>query len=399
MESIVEKILKGILMKKMMTFIVGLTVLLLSLTEFADAIPAFARKYDMSCNTCHSPVPKLKPFGEEFMNNGYQLPGQEPPRYYKETGDDKLLLMRELPLAVRIDGFAMLEQNGGTKLDMQAPVIAKLLSGGQIAKNVSYYFYFLMSEAGEIVGPEDAFLTFGDVFKSGIDITVGQFQVSDPLFKRELRLTREDYQIYNTPVGNSSASLTYDRGLMIGYSLPSKTDFIFEILNGNGIGSAGSNGFLDNDKNKNFMLRVSQEVNENIRMGIFGYTGKEDQNDSTNTTFIFGPDVTLTLSKFQMNMQYVHREDDNPYFTQPTTKVNMDGAFAELIYSPDGDKSDWYGVAIYNWVNSKTPGLTYQSATVSGHYMLARNLRLVGEYTYDIEHTANRISVGFVAAF
>ena len=47
----------------------------------ARAIPAFARKYKLSCSTCHVAVPKLKPYGEEFAANGFILPkGEEPKR-------------------------------------------------------------------------------------------------------------------------------------------------------------------------------------------------------------------------------------------------------------------------------------------------------------------------------
>ena len=48
-----------------------------------DAMPAFARKYQMSCKTCHSPFPKLKPYGEEFAGNGFVLKDKEAPRYYR----------------------------------------------------------------------------------------------------------------------------------------------------------------------------------------------------------------------------------------------------------------------------------------------------------------------------
>lgn len=386
-------------MKTFIAKIILAVLALMLLPDMSHAIPAFARKYDMTCQTCHSPIPKLKPYGEEFMNNGYQIPDKEPPRFFRETGDDKLLLMRELPLAVRIDGFASFVKNGNSQLDLQSPFIAKLMSGGQIARDVSYYFYFLMSEGGTIVGPEDAFLLFRDAAGSGIDITVGQFQICDPLFKRELRLTREDYKIYNTPVGNSSATMTYDRGIMFGYMLPTKTTVILEILNGSGIGPKFPNGFLDNDNNKNFMLRVSQEVSQDVRFGAFGYLGMEEQNTRTNSSTIVGPDLTVNFSSLQLNAQYIHREDDNPNFTAAASTITLDGAFAELIYSPDGDKSDWYGVALYNWITSDTPGFEYQSATLSGNYMLARNVRLIGEYTYDIEAKVNKLSAGFVCAF
>jgi hypothetical protein len=41
----------------------------------ASAIPAFARKYETSCLTCHSVYPRLTPFGEAFRRNGYRFPG------------------------------------------------------------------------------------------------------------------------------------------------------------------------------------------------------------------------------------------------------------------------------------------------------------------------------------
>jgi len=41
----------------------------------AQAIPAFARKYEVSCNVCHTRQPRLNTFGQRFLENGYQLPG------------------------------------------------------------------------------------------------------------------------------------------------------------------------------------------------------------------------------------------------------------------------------------------------------------------------------------
>ncbi len=57
------------------------------LVQTAGAMPAFARRYNMSCSSCHSPFPKLKSYGEQFMNNAYQLAEKEPIPTYKQTGD------------------------------------------------------------------------------------------------------------------------------------------------------------------------------------------------------------------------------------------------------------------------------------------------------------------------
>ena len=51
-------------------------VLFLSASR-AEAIPAFARRYGTSCQTCHVIYPKLTPFGEAFRRNGFKFPGKD----------------------------------------------------------------------------------------------------------------------------------------------------------------------------------------------------------------------------------------------------------------------------------------------------------------------------------
>ncbi|MEK7702690.1 MAG: hypothetical protein AAB317_01850 [Nitrospirota bacterium] len=59
-------------------FILGALLLLLELFVLtaspAHAIPAFARKYNISCSSCHTKPPRLNPFGEAFHMAGFQIP-------------------------------------------------------------------------------------------------------------------------------------------------------------------------------------------------------------------------------------------------------------------------------------------------------------------------------------
>ncbi len=55
----------------------GTLTLALALSEQAQAIPAFARKYQTSCTTCHTAWPVLNPFGEAFRRNGFRFPGDD----------------------------------------------------------------------------------------------------------------------------------------------------------------------------------------------------------------------------------------------------------------------------------------------------------------------------------
>lgn len=381
----------------------------------AYTIPAFARKYSMSCTTCHAPVPRLKAYGDEFAGNGFEMEDKEATRFTMNTGDDRLSLMRSFPLAARFDGFIKHQTETNKEADFTAPYNLKILSGGTLGKNLAYYFYFFMSERGEVAGVEDAYIMFNNLLGRDLDIYLGQFQVSDPLFKRELRLTYEDYMVYKFTHGDTRINLTYDRGVMVTYGIENGPDIILEVLNGNGIGEADENRTYDDDKYKSVAGRISYDLNENFRLGGFAYYGKEavlpDPEDSipisaTNEVMYLGPDMTVSTGPLELNLQYMYRADDNPEFTAPTPsdKLKTHGGFAELIYWPNGDQSRWYLTGLYNHIEADFGGdigreTMYQ--TVTGHvgYLLQTNLRLIFEETYDIENEENRVMVGFVSGF
>lgn len=349
-----------------------------------QAIPAFARKYSMSCKVCHAPFPKLKPYGEEFAGNGFVIKDKDTPRYFVDTGDPEMSLLRELPVGIRLEGFVAWNNADTRQIDFISPYVLKFLSGGAITKNIAYYFYFFLSERGEIAGLEDAFVMFNDLFGSELDLFVGQFQVSDPLFKREVRLPFEDYAVYKAAPGESRIGLTYDRGLMLTYGFPTGTDVTFEVVNGTGIEGANDFRNFDDDPYKNVLLRVSQEIAPAFRLGAFGYLGKERPDEIVNSVWMAGGDATLSVKPFELNVQYVERRDSNPGFAGvlPLEKVMTRGAFAELIYLPKGDDSRWYGAGLFNWVDSDQPDLRYTAATAHVGYLLRRNVRMTAEATY-----------------
>lgn len=366
----------------------------------ANAIPAFARKYTMSCKTCHAPFPRLKAAGDDFAGDGFVFPDKDTPRYYNDTGDSELSLIRDLPFAFRFEGYGQYRSDTDQELDFSTPWLLKILSGGELSKDIAYYFYFFFNERGEVAGVEDAFMMFNKLGGTDLDVYAGQFQASDPLFKRELRLTFEDYQVYRTAPGNSAINLTYDRGVMLTYGLSSGTNFTAEILNGNGIGAA-ENRVYDNDKYKTFMGRVSQDVKDGIRVGAFGYWGKEGR-EMPNEVSMFGPDASFGLAdKLELNLQYVWREDKNPIFAATETASEMNGGFCELLWTPKGDKSKWFGALLYNHVEvDYDPEITqFRTASASVGYMLRTNIRMVGEYTNDLENVEHRAVLGYIAAF
>lgn len=72
------------MLKQLCLFVLGVSCLLAVAADQSYAIPAFARKYTTSCQTCHNGFPKLNGFGEAFRRNGYQFPGGTDAEYIKQ---------------------------------------------------------------------------------------------------------------------------------------------------------------------------------------------------------------------------------------------------------------------------------------------------------------------------
>lgn len=404
-------------MKKTFTHTVLILIVITFFASDVFAIPAFARKYNMTCKTCHSPFPNLKPYGEEFAGNGFVLKDQDAPRYFIDTGDPELSLIRDIPLAMRLEGYVTYNHKNSERSDFNTPVVFKLLSGGSLAKGFAYYVYYAL-EHGKPGKIEDAWLMFNNLFGSEINLTIGQFQVSDPLFVRELRLTREDYDIYKVKPGNSNVNLAYDRGIMLEYGFDDGPDISFLVVNGSGIGEEFFSGTFDSDKYKNFMGRVSQDVGDHFRIGAMGYLGKEERQYFSqspvfvqNKLWMLGADATISFEPFELNLQYVERNDDNPYLLAAhnigdlkNTEISTRGGFAELIIRPDGDESNWYAVVLYNYIDAKElpidrVSLDVNSLAVHLGYLLRRNIRLGLEYSHNFLDKYGTIGIGFVTAF
>lgn len=395
----------------------------------AEAIPAFARKYRVSCSQCHAPVPRLNAFGEMFAGNGFEFAVGEPPRDTLATNDPLLRLQQDIPLGVRYDMYlrAQTDPSGGQNaFDLQTPWGIKLLTGGQVADKISYYMYFYMSERGEVAGLEDAYVQFTDVAGSGVSFIVGQFQVSDPLFKRELRLQYEDYQPYRVRVGNAVADLTYDRGIMGLWSPREGTDLSAQVVSGRGLNHASSLRQFDGDDQKSSLVRLSQDIGP-FRVGGFLYRGYEVALGAKNTITMWGPDATLPLGSFgEVNAQYLRRVDRDPFFGQcsiaspcPGNRTvpfgtTVNAGFAEAVLWPQGPTGRIYLTGLYNWIDSddqvvslrlgeQDEAVPYLSAyqTLSGglHYLHKRNVRMMGEVLWDFEREQARFVLGSVIAF
>jgi len=129
-----------------------------------SAVPAFARKYGISCSQCHAAFPTLNDYGREFKNNGY-VREREKETGAKIEGSD-MMIPGTFPWGALVKARPFDQsKSAGTQRRPQNRAFHELelfLAEGSVAKNFSYFT--------EIEAEDDAGTGFEPTFE---DLRVG----------------------------------------------------------------------------------------------------------------------------------------------------------------------------------------------------------------------------------
>lgn len=386
-------------------------LILLSCIQDVGAMPAFARQYNISCAVCHDAFPKLNAFGHKFAADNYRLP------QWKETstidvGDDMLRLPKFPPFAIRAqayvqgrDGEEIDPETGPTgndsDFDFQSPYLIKLLSSAPLSDYITYYFYGIFAEKGgngETV-IEDAWFRHSDLFGSGVALQLGQFQVSDLMFPREVRLSFQDYYAYR------AAGITYDRGVIFDRDI-GPVGVGLGLTNGNGIeqnfdinspGYRRPDKMFDNDSQKSVFGRVGIPAGP-IEFGLFGLMGEQrsaagfagsETGSRKSDKRIIGIDVSGSIdTRFSWYAQFLWNEWDEFLDQDPTQDYDWVGGFAGIDYV---HSDRWAYSLLYNYADADDfdntgtvyEGIDINSLSLTASYYFMRNVKAVVEVNAD----------------
>jgi hypothetical protein len=195
------------------TTIVSFTVVwILASTPRASAIPAFARKYQTSCFTCHGNYSELNDFGEAFKKNGFTFP-KDDEQFVKEP---PVLLGAEaqkvafpgtifpgeipgsIPIAFRYSGNFNWNANQPASLqatsfvprtDLFAPNTFTIIAAGSFGQNLAFWIDNDISTGGTGAGLGAGYLRYNDlghIFhmpKNALNVRFGQFELDWPFSK------------------------------------------------------------------------------------------------------------------------------------------------------------------------------------------------------------------------
>jgi hypothetical protein len=196
-----------------------LVALVLSASQSANALPAFARKYGLRCSACHESWPMLNYFGQKFKDNGYQLmndrdaPIWQNPGYWPVTFRITPMWHRVSTGKVEVDTYAGGAPTGNSAVQRVTSSGFDLSgldfhTGGTLEKNFSF-FVLPSSDATASFHFETVMARLDNVFGSPwLNIKLGKFELDNLLSeKRILTLTGNGgiYQLYHfIPVGDGN---------------------------------------------------------------------------------------------------------------------------------------------------------------------------------------------------
>jgi len=312
------------------------------------AIPAFARKYQTSCTTCHNNFPELNDFGEAFKKNGFKFPTddetfvKEPPvllgaKAQKEAFPNAVYpgeIPGYIPISFRYSGAfnwtasqpKPLQASAFTPTtDLFAPNTFTIIGAGSMGQNLAFWMDNDISAGGSGAngGLGDGYLRYNDlghIFglpKNALNVRAGQFELDLP-FTQARTIYPSGYDVYNQtsvagPLGTTNNPFvlgTPQRGIEFD-GFPNNGNFTWSVAIIDGTNSAyGLNNTLVARNTKDVYVRVSQRFNlerdpesrkavqaagptgprdhTSIRLGAFYYYGENQQNYGSSQLSFLG---------------------------------------------------------------------------------------------------------------
>ncbi len=187
-----------------MVFLLLDTELSFSLTNTAQAVPSFARRYKLSCGTCHTVFPAINEYGRLFRAKGYRIPGTgetvvgEEPLPLGPKGDaGEAKMPSEIPFidipATSVASFQVISDflyrpDADVTSEFSGIRSLGLIFGGAMGERFSFFGNVALFEDGKFEGIDRLFLQYNNSL--AFNVRVGQFEPRAIPFSNHRRLLR-----------------------------------------------------------------------------------------------------------------------------------------------------------------------------------------------------------------
>ena len=313
----------------------------------AGAIPVFAHRYALSCQACHTAVPHLTPFGEQFRALGYRLPAA--------PGHGGF------PAAVKVN-LAYASDGAGT-LPKAVVDEVEVLVGGAIGARGSYFAEQYVVDGGAPGRTRDlwaAWRATPDGARIPVTLRGGQFTLSLPVDPETFRETTDHYGIWDqTAGGNSFAFFEPKIGLTVtAGSEAHGLSASIAAVRGREAGALPARG-IERE------LYV-QHAMPNVTLSAYRYDGIRSVDGVDDRFRRAGYGAVVTRGRARLDAVYQHGFDA---YANAGGALVSSGGFAQLRYE---FTPRLFGVARYDG----TQDVAFSRALLAGFgYRVARNAR------------------------
>jgi hypothetical protein len=386
--------------------LVGVFVML-TCSQPASALPAFARKYGLRCSACHESWPMLNYFGQKFKDNGYQLmndrdaPIWQNPGYWPVTFRITPIWHRVSTGEVAVDTYA-----GGVLTGTNAAVQRISTSGfdlsgldfhtgGTLEKNISFYVLPSSDPTGAfhfetVMGRLDNL--FGS---SWLNVKFGRFELDNLLSeKRILTLTANGgiYQLYHfvpTGDGNAFGQIGANQlGMeLMGHSADDRTRYSIALVS-----SSAGNVELISTANAYTGFFTASQAFDTGRLGVQRIGGYAMLGDASTYNLTQNGGANMVPGSAIGNKSFYRAGFVGQFYFGPHVDLQ--------VVTQHGWDNVWFGQGYGNAINvtngaagapgpNNTPGTTLiagsQAPTWNGvlfepHYVYSPQLIFIGRY-------------------
>jgi len=389
-----------------------LASVVLTCSQPAHALPAFARKYGLRCSACHESWPMLNYFGQKFKDNGYQLmndrdaPIWQNPGYWPVVFRITPIWHRVSTGKVEVDTYAAGAPTGGSAIQRISSSGFDLSgldfhTGGTLEKNISFYLLPSSDSTGAFHF-EQVFVRFDNIAHSPwLNFKLGRFELDNLLSeKRILTLTGNGgvYQTYHFipqgdgnifgQIGDNQLGMEY-----LGHSVDDRTRISVSLVS-----SSDGNVNLSTTANAYTAFVAGSQAFDAGRLGVqrvgfyamageastyylttggvpilgSGIGNKSFTREGFVGQFYAGPHIGLTI--------VTQHGSDNAWFGQGYGNAEAtDGNGGTTCTAAPCPPNNVPGTTL----NAGSQAPSWNGATFEGHYIYSPQLIFIGRYEFE----------------
>jgi len=378
----------------------GTTIILMVITmQTANAIPAFARKYNAACSACHTAVPTLSVVGRNFKLNGYRFAANEKPQ---KKFTDHLGLGNAFPISFGIISRPYDKKKNGTT-NNRALHEVELFAAGTIGNKLSG---FIEMEAED----EDGFgsvlsaaqVTYSYTPQVNLQASYGSNLWTDPYdtYSDMRRLTRGHSPIVDKSHGGADGAIRKARQNVSVFGTLNKLFY--------SIAYSGPASDKEGHDANTITGRVAYNFTPNLMLGAMSMSGSctVDSGNSNCTTVDrdytrYGVDFQADVQKLRFNGAYITANDDNASGIGDTS---TDAYFMRLMYiNNDSGRPDWVPMVRFDNYELNDGTDNVNEVSFQMNYYFDENVRAMVEYWdrsgADTLSDSNRLTLQLYAYF